>query len=569
MATSLSQYNITWYFSGDYNTGKYANGDYYVVSSSGVVITGINPPSTLISGRVINGAMVNPQAAQYPMNGFDSALSNYFNIYNVARPGGNDLSSSNPLILATGSSLISVTSHPTAGFRPQFYDAAVLTIVGSTPPSGSLRPPYCGTDKTHRWNKTGLNYSILGSYPTVSGAPADASYGSTTFQRPWIEICTSDDGREWHPEYNQPIYGRDMAVALSDSLLALHLNFTNAQKEQSYINICQYGLDVYGAARTSGDWVANGGFNSARKLPLILAGLAFNDTGILWYGNKDNFYLPRGFQEDQQTFIVSTGDVNKFVDDQYVRLGRLRLTYTSGMTGLPEWGVTHMESFESSDASNWSAIYRSVNSPNYSTMALAAGLISGGYAAWNNSDFFNFADRAIHIEGPDAYIGGSMWYAYRKNSQAPIWTPVAPVATPAFIPISGNKIVLGFSDNVKLGNDGINGLTITASSGTVTVTGSPTNGLDPDWPTQLEKSYGLSRTIGTGEIVTISYIQPGDGLKALTGSFVVPNFTSISVNNYSTIIGTGGGGGGGIFYRKNNVNNVKLKLFKLYQLNNY
>ena len=43
-ATSVSQWGITWTFDGDYTTGQYANGDYWVVGP--VNITAITPDFT-------------------------------------------------------------------------------------------------------------------------------------------------------------------------------------------------------------------------------------------------------------------------------------------------------------------------------------------------------------------------------------------------------------------------------------------------------------------------------------------------------------------------------------------
>lgn len=320
-ATSVTQYGITWTFDTNYTTGQYANGDYYVVAPSGLTITSISPASTVSAGRTINGSMVNPVAGPTAAHGFDSSVSSYSAALNAARPGGSDLSVGNPLVLAAGSSLISSISVATAGARPILSDAAVLTVVSSAPPANSFRPPYCGTDKSHNWNKSGLNYSILGTYAAVFGSGTPSSVEGY-FARPWIEINTQVDGRYIHPSNNQPDYGGNMAIEVGDAALILNFNYTNAEKETLYVRLVQYGIDVYGAAKNGADWQNNGGHNIGRKLPLVLAGLAFSDSNILAYADASLHFI---FQEDQQTYYVAAGDI---ANTPSISDGRPRAPYT-------------------------------------------------------------------------------------------------------------------------------------------------------------------------------------------------------------------------------------------------
>lgn len=331
MATSLTQFGITWTFDADYTTGQYANGDYYVVAPSGLTITGISPASTIeavrnkhpsgtVTNSTINGSMVNPVAGVSAVTGFDSGTADYSASYNAARPGGSDLSSGNPLVLAAGSSLVSSKSNSLAWYRPALTDAAILTVVASAPSAGSFRPPYCGTDKTHYWNKSGLDYSILGTRPPPPGTPALADV-EAYFARSWIEIGTEQNGRYSHPSNNQPEYGSNMASQLGSGLLMLALDYSDAQKETLYIRLVQYGIDVYGAAVSGGNWSANGGLNMGRKMPMLLAGLALNDSNILAYADKSLHNL---FQEDQQTFVV---DAAQLLVTPYTADGRPRYVY--------------------------------------------------------------------------------------------------------------------------------------------------------------------------------------------------------------------------------------------------
>ncbi len=301
--------------------------------------------------------------------------------------------------------------------RPQLNDAAVLTIVATAPPQGSFRPPYCGSDKTPRWNQANLNYSILKRLPSVTGSQ-HPSVVEASFLRPWIEIDTQYTGRESHPKNNQPMYGRDLAILLGTGLLTLHLDYSEADKRTLYTRIVQIGIDIYGAAMTGGVWEANGGHNLGRKMPMLLAGLALNDPNILKFADRAQHNI---FQEDHQTWYVEESDVGRAVNDQ-TSIGRPREQYTSEMVGLPEWGIEHFLN-KWNDGSNWGVIYRDVCYPAFTMHALAAHLTSGARERWNWQVFFDYVDRAYAISDPVNYgtFTKSMWNSYRSMG-GPIWS---------------------------------------------------------------------------------------------------------------------------------------------------
>ena len=72
----LSQFGITWTFDRDYITGQFANGDFWIVGP--VTIIGIDPPSVVVDGRVINGSMVNPSPKLERKQGYDSRQSCFY-----------------------------------------------------------------------------------------------------------------------------------------------------------------------------------------------------------------------------------------------------------------------------------------------------------------------------------------------------------------------------------------------------------------------------------------------------------------------------------------------------------
>ncbi len=320
-ATSVTRFAVTWQFSADRPVGQYANGDWWVVGP--VTITNITPKSVVSGSRTINGSIINPESGMFPAHGLDSSMAGngtgWVPSLNVGRPGGKDISAANPLVVQNGSSLVSCVSHPLPENRPTITDVSILTVVASAPAAGSFRPPYCGDDKTHYWNKSNLRYGILQKL-TLSGAPTPAGMAES-FDRPWFELATEGVGRYFHPANHQPEYGRDMGAIIGDALLTLHLNYTDAQKELLYVRLVQWGIDLYGCAAAGGLWAESGGLNCGRKGGLVMAGLALNDPKILSYANAKN---PNGFifAEDRQTLYVTQNDVGRQMYNGDGRLAR-------------------------------------------------------------------------------------------------------------------------------------------------------------------------------------------------------------------------------------------------------
>jgi hypothetical protein len=416
-ATSISQFGITWTFDRDYQSGQFANGDYWVVGP--VKIVSISPGSATSNGRTINGSMVNPGVGTN--QGYDSAAYGGGYSGNVAT----GVSSSNPLTLAAGSSLVSSISHPTAGQRPQLTSAAVLTVLSSAAPAGSFRPPYVGTDKTPRWNVSQLKYSLLRSLPNVAGTPSLATLESQ-LERPWIEHNTEWTGRFIHPSENMPDYGRDMANVLGDALMSAHLNYTTEQKEKLVIRLVQYGIDVYGVAKAGAIWVDNGGHGHGRKMPLIFAGMMLGDGNMLALADGSK----KIFQEDRQTWYVTTADVGR---ELYTGDGRPRVPYIAADVGLAEWGEKHMTQ-PNRDGRNWDAYYRNVVGHSILAHALVARLM-GAQTHWKWPAFFDYTDRYWATEkATNTGLGNliqpfvhAMWTTYRAtaaNSAAPVAEPI-------------------------------------------------------------------------------------------------------------------------------------------------
>jgi hypothetical protein len=98
MVSSITQYGITFQFAAPVPAGQFWNGDWFVVGP--VTLTGMTPPCVTVNGRVMHGAMVNPDASTRA-HGYDKALYGpgnealYFDTLNVAL----NLSSAQPRVL--------------------------------------------------------------------------------------------------------------------------------------------------------------------------------------------------------------------------------------------------------------------------------------------------------------------------------------------------------------------------------------------------------------------------------------------------------------------------------------
>jgi hypothetical protein len=527
-ATSLAQNGITWTFAADMTTGQFANGDYYVVGP--VTITNITPASTNVSGRIINGSMVNPAVVGGNVaHGFDNQGFAVGYLYsaalNAARPNGADLSAGNPLVLQPGSSLISTISKSAANQRPQLTDAAVLTVLGSVPSELCLRPPYCGTDKklipvssliTSVMQELPDDAAVLASAPTLAECEGFIA-------KVHIETDTDVGGRTWHPSDNQPDYGGYLAGEYEKVLQLLQIRkYTLAERTNLFRLMVQKGLDIYGAVKAGGTWKANGGHNQGRKAPLVFAALATGDSDLLWYSDASN---ANRFHEDRAIFAVAQTHVDRtnngtlynptgatssgtdivltftshsipsgtatgavvvrldgFLPTEYNGLWMVRAktsttatiwerhadakaapgvpatqlgtvthlntgwgpdgrsplkAYSSSDIGLAEWSVKGTDFIAYLNA-HWSATYRTVSGYPLPGAFMSIRVIPGGVAAWNRQLSWDYMDRYMLEEGPEAsnntnkvqVFTNNFWNAYRNYVPAS-GAPTVAVTTPS------------------------------------------------------------------------------------------------------------------------------------------
>jgi hypothetical protein len=426
-AFSLSQYGITWYFDRvltpgvDY--GQFINGDYWVVGAANIVY--IDPHSTEINGRTKNGAMLNPdpdignKGYDKEAQGYDSHMwqgdHHYYPSLNVAL----DVTESNPLILPPGSSLVSCISHDNPSNRPQLQTAAVLTILDQTPPDGSFRPPYSGTNKTVSHNISTVNANLtkllsLSSGP-LTNVPSVAA-AQEWFKRPWLEHIPGYLGAYIHPIDNMPEYGGNVASRISQAAIWLHLDFTEAEKMPLLIGFIQCGIDFYGIIQNgyqnSGktmQWWSAGGQCAGRKWPILFAGSMLNDQGMIGIVSNPDIL----FQEDGQTFHVDQAAID-YTNYNQTMCGHNESNYACGgytqnLLGLPDWGIAHGVSIDR-DTPRWETMYRQCcTARNWGGFVLAA-IMMDLTSEWDHDVIFDYMDRYFHYE--DTYNGGT----YRQDS---------------------------------------------------------------------------------------------------------------------------------------------------------
>lgn len=430
-ATSVSHLGVTWTFAADHQVGQFVTGDWWVVGP--ITIVNIDPKDTKNDGITMHGSMVNPQAGIEGSQGFDSRLTQHSNSGISYTPALN-VAASLPLALPVNSSLLSSISFDpnrpsgTGTHYPFIKTIAILTVLPTAPPTGSFRPPYVGTDKTIRpnWNISRLNYTRLNRLAPLPSTPPLSTFLHYAVE-PQIEFILGWKGRYIHPADNyspsrfpstNPNYGQAIANTYGAMLLAVNMDFTNAQKEPIVIRLTQLGLDIYAASLNAplpGNgvlWTNGGGHNHGRKLPMLFAGVMLDDGAIIERSDHARHKL---FQEDSQFFYVTAADVAR---RHSACCGRVVQEYRSEDIGMPEWGLNHIpEPYE--DNRLWTAAYRDIAGSSTLPHVLAAKLM-GLQGLWNQPAIFDyFETRYFPLSESKAGAGNQMdiyvrdlWNAY-------------------------------------------------------------------------------------------------------------------------------------------------------------
>jgi len=414
--TQIAQFGVTYSFAQPVQAGQFVNGDWFVVGPATIV--DITPACTTVNGRVLHGAMINPDPATR-QHGYDTymyaggAPQLYIPSLNVAA----NLSPGNPLVLQPNQALVKSISY-TAGTSILALDTcSVLTAVAEVPPEGSFRPPYSGNDHTPRFDEGMLDFSALQQLVPATGMPSFATV-SATVTRPWLDHSPGWESRYFHPRSNMPDYGRDLASAFNEAALMCNTNAPFADRRALAIKLVQIGIDFYGNKSNGCWWEGTGGHGSGRKFPILFAGAMLHDAGMLAVGqNYPSFRSMSGayathFGEDCQTFYVQQTSATQ-INWGYG-------AYTPSEVGMPEYGFSHVH-WPNSDSIAWATNnYRLCCTANAWIGAVLCSRMMGLRDEWNHDPLFDYTDRFALIEPTgwtrswSAWVG-RMWDLYRPQ----------------------------------------------------------------------------------------------------------------------------------------------------------
>lgn len=275
---SISQWGITWKFDKNYEYGKFANGDYWVVGP--VNIKSISPNFT----GTRNGWMVNPTSKQ--KQGFDKRVPDF----------SSSVVPSLPYRANPGESIVkSISFGESYTKRAKLRTIAILTIVDSIPPGYGekiFRPGYAGSDKTYYYTTNIIKDRLL----TINTSSFGVSYDKirSHYQRAQIEHKGGKSGRFIRPAENMHNdYAPYHAGQLNAAIAKLNSDDSISKKWNALIYVLQSGIDKYNAVLTGQTWPNGGGHQPGHKLSVAYAAYMLNNKNMqkkvsetFWWENR-------------------------------------------------------------------------------------------------------------------------------------------------------------------------------------------------------------------------------------------------------------------------------------------
>ncbi len=462
MASSISQYGITWTFDQPHQVGQFVNGDWWVVGP--ITVVSIDPPPMVVAftnpypmpgNYHVHGSVIDPATTTDAGDGWKQGYDERQPLYD----GSLRVGESGAFVLGTDKSLVStasilqsdlvggvyydITGYPVVrdgGTKWCTYikSCAILTCLATPPPTDTFRPPYCATAKS-LWTESQIHLDRLTSV-APQGAPPNLSTIANLFQRPWLDHQGNDLSRTMHPADNMPNYSETIASYVGDAGLLLCCNYSPAEKRTLLLNLIQRGIDAYGCAQLNKHlWRCSGGHGLGRKFMIQFAGRLLADDAISALSGYEN-------QEDDGTYF-GTGN------QLWTGWQNSGHPYAADVMGLAfgDWGPSSRH--EEYPPSAWGGPpfpmgsmypyqyhegYRRIAGHVYAGQALAARML-GMKGAWNHDAFFAYVDRCQYEEDsavrsmisaaavippwPSGSNQASYWYPYLGE------TPVSPWQT--------------------------------------------------------------------------------------------------------------------------------------------
>lgn len=442
--STVSHDGVTVSFSGERPVGNFIDGYPYVVGKTEII--GYDPAcKTLADGRVVNGAMINPECGKE--SGFDSGggKEKWKPELNV----GAGLGKEKPLVLEPGQSLLIAVSNEGKVDRtnPLLERVVILTCLAEIPPDDAFRPAYANAEKkiyTYSQLKTGLlkNLKVVGTPPSWESV-------NQRFERFQMDIVPNWDRDHLTPKMHPPLYGRDLSANAGTAYVMVNADFPAEEKKRALIGLVQRGIDHYGvfqSAKKKGmhPWAADGGHHSGRKFSIMFAGALLGEDAmkdVVLQTPYQNLEARDRFQEDVMIFTVEQKHIDISNSPEWkppYADKRPQQPYSQAMLGMPDWrGSADNRSVSASFTGHPYRI--STNNGSQSGQALAA-LVMGLQPAWRNDAYFDYHARFMEImEGrPDPWgtqrgaalsyppVTGSVpekgWEAWQKNWRDPwVW----------------------------------------------------------------------------------------------------------------------------------------------------
>jgi hypothetical protein len=402
LASSVSQYGITWTFDGEYLVGRFVTGDWWVVGP--LTIESVAPAPG--GGR--NGSMLDPVGPQ----AYDARGGSY------SAEAGLEF----PLPLEPNHSLVSAISHPeepdcdqggTPGWltysgscqRGPIATQAVLTVLAEPPPASAFRPPYAGADKPLHLAST-ICWDSLPDLPAPGSLP-DAEATLRHVERPWIDHLNSWTMQHGCATLNMFCYGREIGDVVST--LAAFVLVDSPHREDVALRLVQLGIDNYGVLEAGGGWGSDGGHFNGRKFPIVFAGGLLGDAAMASPGTAIG-------NEDAMTYHGAHGGAlwGRQCTNCYFEAG---CSYTDA---CPNGARDCKDPAELVDGCS---DYRNCcTSRTWVGEALAIHLM-GLADAWDHAPFFEYVDRWMTGDVPGG--GGTsnafveeMWTTHRRGTVA-------------------------------------------------------------------------------------------------------------------------------------------------------
>ena len=393
LASSITQYGITWTFDRAYPTGVFVTGDPWVVGP--VTIVSVTPAPT----GTRNGSVVDPTGGH---QGYDDRGGEYSAEENVTFP----------YVLEADRSLVSSISKP-GGVEIRnagcLQAQAVLTAVSAPVSATTFRPAYAGTYKRYL-DAAQLRTELLPDLAPPSSAP-DVGELAVYLDRPRVDHLSSWTIQDSCAEENwnngpgaHACYGREYATVVSEAALAVLLD--TPERDELARALIQIGIDNYGVLRAGGRWAADGGHHNGRKWPIVFAARMLDDCDMLGVGED---YGPGDFGEDGHTYTGANGTA-LFGQD----CGGGRGTYfEDGCTGS---GARDCR--DPAELVHACPDYRDCCTSAYWVGQALAARMLGAEPVWSHDPFFDYVDRWMagdvsgDASGSSAFVD-EMWSLHR------------------------------------------------------------------------------------------------------------------------------------------------------------